>query len=121
MKQYFDICLSTHNKQYRILLIISFNQHSSTFIFGYHYSAFSGYINKSGCIGCDICYSDNKCVGHICNQCKKKKHVCSTCYENINKDFLKPCPYCNYSFKTHVKLRGCVAFDSYNRYDVIYR
>jgi len=117
-KKYFDIALSSNNKQYRILLIISFNKYTSTFIFGYHYSTFSGYINKSNCIGCDICFDDNKCLGYICDRCKK--HVCSNCYENINKDFLKPCPYCNYSFKEHVKLRGCIAFDTYNRYDVVY-
>jgi hypothetical protein len=49
---------------------------------------------------CDICNNKKKCF-KVCGRCDHKH--CSECFKSNNNNYIKPCPFCRYTFVEHVK------------------
>ena len=49
---------------------------------------------------CHICQHKKKHF-RVCHRCKDK--YCIDCYHNLHNKYMKPCPYCRYSFQEHIE------------------
>jgi len=97
-RKHFKMCVAPNLKHYTIILIISFDMNFSTIVLSYDYTAFLGFINRTvGGKECNVCFEDDTSAGYVCTRCSK--YLCQECYMNNNREFFKPCHYCNYSFK----------------------
>ena len=49
---------------------------------------------------CDICNNKKKCF-KVCGRCENK--YCSECFKSNNVNYIKPCPFCRYTFVKHIE------------------
>lgn len=97
---------SFSNKDFKIILALSFDDITTTYIFVYNLNVFDDYINKVNNIGeCEICYNTDVEDGYVCCRCDKS--VCKNCFLSINRHFIKSCSYCKLDIRDYLSDRGC--------------